>query len=80
MIVILFAEVRVTKISATTFVNGFSTLIFYIHLFCCLFFGCKITINLRIFLSLTAKICSLSTKNMTFQQIKSLYRGVVNLS
>lgn len=28
MIVILFAEVRVTKISATTFVNGFSTLFF----------------------------------------------------
>ena len=25
MIVILFAEVRVTKISATTFVNGFSS-------------------------------------------------------
>ncbi len=68
MIVILFAEVRVTKTSATTFVNGFSTLIFYIHHFCCLFFACKITINFRTFLSFTAEICSLTTKNMTFQQ------------
>lgn len=74
MIVIFFVEVRVTKISATTFVNGFCKLFPWHILHFSIIISRKTTINPRTILSFKTEICSSTTKNMTFQQSNNYHK------